>query len=131
MFTQGKKFPSDMIGHLALSSYYAEDLREAQGQNNSLFVQNEIYFLTIGKLYIPSHPTPNRVMFFKLDIVSPARWATTLKWRIYFYAHAVNPLLLLKLTDEGEEYDDEHEEMYNAAESSGKLLISCSLMDHV
>ena len=70
-------------------------------------------------------------MFFKLDIVSPVRWATTLKRRIYFYAHAVNPLLLLKLTDEGEEYDDVYDETYNEAESSGKLLISCSLMDHV
>ena len=33
-----------MISHLASGSYYAEDLREAQGQNNSLFVQNERYF---------------------------------------------------------------------------------------
>ena len=120
-----------MISLLALGSYYAEDLREAQGQNNSLFVQNEKYFLTIGKLYIPSHPTPNRFMFFKLDIVSPARWATTLKHRIYFYAHAVNSLLLLKLTDEGEEYCEVYDEISNAAESSGKLLISSFLMDHV
>ena len=30
-----------MISHMALGSYYAEDLRQAQGQNNSLFVQNE------------------------------------------------------------------------------------------
>ena len=39
--------------------------------------------------------------------------------------------LLLKLTDEGEEYDDLYYEIYNAAESSGKLLVSSFLMDHV
>ena len=34
----------DQSRHLALGSYYAEDLREAQGQKNYLLVQNEKYF---------------------------------------------------------------------------------------
>ena len=88
--------------------------------------------MTIGKLYIPSQPAPNRFMVLKLDIVSPTRWTIPLKRRFTFlscvYVHALNPLLLLKLTVECIYYDME---AHGPEESAGKLLIFRSLMDHV
>ena len=53
---------------------------------------------------------------------------TQFKFCNCFYVHALNPLLLLKLTDEEEEH-----ETYSALPpgmSVGKLLISHSLQDH-
>ena len=60
----------------------------ASGFNQSetrKYFERIIIFMTNGKLSITSYPTPNRFMFFELDLVSPARWATTLKSRVFLF----------------------------------------------